>query len=177
MQKSWYMIYTRQNSEKRICALFKRKKIESFCPLNHRQIEYFGKTKFLSSPLFGSCVFARLGKDDFYILNKLKNVLTIVYWKDKPAVIQNEEIETIKEFVRIHHNIKLEKSNVGFTSLEFTNSPTYTINRNSVSVDAGLIRVKLPSLGFIISAETERKNVFKRSLSVLPDPTYLSSTQ
>lgn len=168
------MIYTRQNSEKRICALLKRKKIESFCPLNRRQVTHLRKSKFLSEPLFSSCIFASLGKDDFCILSKLKSVLTIIYWKDKPAVIQNEEIETIKDFVHLHRNIKLEKSNVDFVSMKFINSPTYTINRNSVSVDASLIRVKLPSLGFVMIAETEREDIFERSLSILPTPTNLS---
>lgn len=168
------MIYTRQNSEKRICALLKRKKIENFCPVNRRQIMYFGKNRFLSEPLFYSHVFARLGKDDFHLLDKLKGILTIAYWKDKPAVIENEEIEAIKEFVHLHRNIKLEKLNVGFSNSTFTDGLTYTVNRNSVSVQTSFVRVQLPSIGFIMTAETERENIFEKDLFLLPTPVTLS---
>ena len=165
MPKNWYMIYTRQNSEKKICALLKRKKIENFCPVNRRQIKYFGKNKFLSEPLFYAHVFARLSNDDFYLLDKLKSVLNVVYWKDKPAVIQNEEIESIKEFVHYHLNIRLEKSNVDIFDSTFTNDRTYTVTRNSLYVKTSLIRVQLPSIGFVMLAETQRENTFQKTPS------------
>ena len=171
MPKSWYMIYTRQNSEKRICALLKRKKIENFCPLNRTQFNRFGKSKFLSVPLFSFYVFARLEKDDFRILDSLKSILTVVYWKDKPAVIEDEEIDTIKEFVDLHLDIQLEKLKIGFSNSTITNGLTYTVNKKSVSVQTRFIRVQLPSIGFIMTAETGRKNIFAKDLFLMPIPT------
>jgi hypothetical protein len=115
-----------------------------------------------------------LGTDDFYLLDKLKSTLTLVYWKDKPTVIGNDEIDAIKEFVDHHQNIKLEKSKVGFSNSLFTNDLTYTVNRNSVSVQTNLIRVPLPSIGFVMIAETERENIFEKDRSLFPVSTNLT---
>ncbi len=168
MTKSWYLIYTRQSSEERSCALLRKKKIDTFCPVNRRHTRHLGKTKYFLEPLFTSCIFARLGVDDFKTVTKLKEIINIAYWKDQPAVIQNEEIETIKEFVQLYQNIKLEKSEVEHGDVKYTNSPNYTVGSNSVSISPGLLKVQLPSIGFTMVAEAdrERDSEFKKDPSI-----------
>ena len=161
MLKSWYLIYTRENSEKRICSLLKKKNIETYCPHNRRQLRQFNRVKLFSEPLFTSFIFARLGEDDLKIIAKLKSTVNIAFWKNKYAVISEEEIKTIKEFVLHNQNIKLEKTKVGIGEIVITNSPNYTINSNIISIKASSLRVKLPSIGYIMIAEAERADELK----------------
>lgn len=168
MTKSWYMIYTRPVSEKKSCAHLRKKKIETFCPFNRRHTRHLGKTKYFLEPLFTSCIFARLNEDDFENVSQLNSIINIAYWKNKPAIIQNEEIETIKEFVQLYQNITLEKSEVEHGKIKFTNSSNYTINTNSVSISPGLLKVQLPSIGFTMVAEADREidSEFKKDISI-----------
>jgi transcription antitermination factor NusG len=162
MQKNWYMIYTRQNSEKRICALLKRNRLESFCPINRRQLTRFGKTKFLSIPLFSSYVFARLKKEDFGNLNRFKDILNIVYWKDQPAVIQNEEIETIKIFISENTDVRVEKSLVNdFTSPTVISDSSYAMQGDILNVKSNSVKIYLPSIGVTLIAENQREKEAK----------------
>ena len=167
MLKSWYLIYTRENSEKRICSLLKKKNIETYCPHNRRQLRQFNRVKLFSEPLFTSFIFARLGDDDLKIIAKLKSTINIAFWKNNYAVISDEEIKTIKEFVLHNQNIKLEKSKVGMGEIIITNSPNYSNNINSVSIKAGLYKVLLPSIGFtmIAEAQKEREREFENDQS------------
>ena len=166
MLKSWYLIYTRENSEKRICSLLKKKLIETYCPLNRRQLRHFNRVKLFSEPLFTSFIFARLGEDDLKIITKLKSTINIAFWKNKYAIISEEEIKTIKEFVLHNQNIKLEKSKVGIGEIIITNSPNYTNNTNSVSIKAGLLKVLLPSIGFTMVSEAQRERKFENDQSI-----------
>ena len=160
------MIYTRQNSEKSICALLRKKKIETYCPFNRRQVKQFNRVKTISEPLFASCIFARLTENDFKIIDKLKSIINIAFWKNKYAVIPNEEIKTIKEIVPIYQNIKLEKSKVDFGEIIFTNCPNYTNNNATISVKAGLLKVLLPSIGFTMIAEVQREREVENVQSI-----------
>ncbi|MEO5990190.1 MAG: transcription termination/antitermination NusG family protein [Ferruginibacter sp.] len=160
MNKNWYMLNIRKNSEKKICALLKKKNIETFSPLYQRQMRQLNRVKIFSEPLFASCIFARLEEDDFKIITKLNSTINIAFWKNKYAVIPDNEIKTIKEFVQLYQNIKLEKSTVQPGEILFTNSPDYLVNLNSISITIGTIKVKLPSIGFTMIVEAQRDKEF-----------------
>ena len=173
MTKSWYLIYTRQNSEKDICALLRKKKIEIFCPYNRKKIKHLQKIKLIIEPLFASCIFARLSNEDFTVIKTYKNLMNVVFWKTNYAIIPNEEIKTIKEFVQHYQNIKIEKSNVESGDIIFTNYPNYTSNTNSLTIRADLINVQLPSIGITMTAEAEREKVFEKDHIISGNHLYL----
>ncbi len=156
--KNWYMLNIRHNSEKKVCALLRKKKVETYCPLIQKQVKNLGRLKTIYDSLFASCIFALLSEDDLKLIPQLKNIATIAFWQNNYAIIPEEEIETIKEFVLQNQNIKLEKSKVGIGKIIITNSPNYSNNSNSVSIMAGLYKVQLPSIGFTMIAEAQRES-------------------
>lgn len=161
MEKQWYMVYTRKEDEKKVFAILKRKKIESYCPLTQTEVNYFRKKKLLTIPLFTSYIFAKLDEKSFTRVRKIRGVINIVYWKNEPAVIQDEEIEILKEFVRNYKKISLEKSPVEPGTIKYTNYPVYEMGSNSVLIRANVLKVRLPSIGFTLVAEVERSGELK----------------
>src|SRR5665647_2847675 len=107
MQKNWYILYTKAKCEKKVAASLTKRKIENFCPVNRKEITEFRRKKTLVEPLFSSYVFVYIDESEINQVKQLNHVVNLVYWKGEPAIIQNEEIEEIKEFVTHHQNLSL----------------------------------------------------------------------
>jgi transcription antitermination factor NusG len=167
MQKHWYILYTKAKCEKKVSSSLTKKKIKSFCPIYGRQINEFRRMKLVYEPLFSSYVFVFIHESELDQVKQLNNVVNLVYWKGKPAVIQNEEIEEIREFVRQHQNIKLERDRVNVNSISaFVDKPSYSIDGNVVMIKNKFIKVNLPSLGYVMVAEMEEEGVIGREIRV-----------
>lgn len=169
MQKNWYIVYTKEKCEKKVSDLLTKKKIENFCPVNCRQIKQFNRIKSVYVPLFNSYVFACVPESDIELLKQISHVVNIVYWKGVPAVIQNEEIEEIREFVADFQNIQLEKSNVILNSEpSLIDRPAYAIDGNMVMIKSKSVKVNIPSLGFTMIAKMNEKGVVGREITFYP---------
>ncbi len=166
MQKNWYLVYTKPKCEKKVAGLLTKRKIENFCPLNCKPIKQFRKNKLLYEPLFCGYVFAFVEESNLSLLRQVENVVNLVYWKGKPAIINEEEIETIKNFTHDHSDIKLERTNVHVNGdARVSDGVSYTIDGKILIIKNKSIRVNLPSLGYMMIAEMERENVMGREVS------------
>jgi transcription antitermination factor NusG len=166
MQKHWYIIYTKPKYEKKVAALLTKKKIENFCPINRKRITQFQRSKVSYEPLFNSYVFANVYENEIHTLKQIENVVNIVYWKGRPAIVQNEEILEIKRFVSDHENIKLEKSKVNYSmEASVIDRPAFAIDGNVIMIKNKSIKINLPSLGFTMVAEMEGQDVIGREVS------------
>lgn len=165
MQKYWYIVYTKAKCEKKVSGILTKKKIDNFCPLNSVQVMQFRRSKSIQEPLFPSYVFVYIGESQISDLKQIENVLNVVYWKGRPAIVQNEEIEVIKEFISDHQNIKLETSAINLKSEAFVvGAPAYSIDGNVVTIKNKSIKVNLPSLGFTMVAEMEKEVIMGREI-------------
>ncbi len=167
MEKSWYMLYIKQASEKKVSAFLKRKKIETFFPTSRRQLTRIERVTNPSQPLFNSYLFANLKESDFFILERLNNLVNVVYWKNKPVQVKSEEIEAIKEFTTIYDCVKLEKSPVDSRDeVNTEDNSSYTMDGIALSVKKNSIKTKLPSIGFTMVAElSSERELEKHSTS------------
>jgi hypothetical protein len=99
-------------------------------------------------------------------LEKLKQVgqvLSIVYWKGRPAIISENEINSMKVFLPNYANIKLTRSKV--VENEVVNSPPYFIDGNILAVKNKIMKVNLPSVGFMMSAEINDERIIGREVA------------
>ena len=166
MQKNWYIVYTKPKSEKKVAALLTKRKMENFCPLNCKSMVQFRKSKLVYEPLFSSYVFVNLEENEIHLLKHIENVVSLVFWKGKPAVIHNEEIKAIKEFTGDHQNIKLEKTQVNLNGEpKADDNRSYSIDGKILMIKNKSIRVNLPSLGFTLVAELEGESVLGREVT------------
>ena len=108
-QKQWYALYTRPRWEKKVSELLDRKKVDAYCPLNKVRKQWADRKKVVLEPLFKSYVFVYVTNEEHLKIKQTDGVIGFVHWLNKPAVIRQEEIDTIKRFLSEYDNVMLEK--------------------------------------------------------------------
>jgi hypothetical protein len=84
-------------------------------------------------------------------------LLNIVYWKSKPAVISNQEIEALKMMTETYQRITVEKTTVEtMDKFHFAEHNITTQHQNVFSIKHKGHAAVLPSLGYKITAQRER---------------------
>ena len=162
MNKNWYVVYTKPQCEIKVVALLTKRKIENFCPLNKIATFKGNKKRVTQEPLFPSFVFVYSTEHQMSLVRQIGCVVNFVYWKANPAVISQAEIEGIYHFTNHQLNIKLEKSTVGANGKARLISDShidYNNNSNMISIKNSVIKLSLPSLGYILMAETEKSMI------------------
>ena len=153
MQKNWYIIYTKPKSEKKVSLLLSKKKIENFLPLNLKEITSLRRKKTCHEPLFKSYVFAYTEESELEKIREIEGVLNVLYWKGHPAVIKQEEIELLKEFLSDNQEVELERIPVNLKEFaHVVDSSKYSITGNVLSIKTTTAKMNLPSLGFTLFA-------------------------
>jgi len=166
MQKNWYILYTKPKWEKKVAASLSKRKIENFFPLNCKQINLYSKMRICREPLFESYIFVKIMESEFEKVKSVYGILNFVYWKGKPAIIQEEEIEVIREFITDHQNIKLEKTKVNLNDVaKVIDGSKYSMTGNVLTVKNTIVKVNLPSLGFTLVANIETETPLRTELS------------
>lgn len=158
MNRNWYAVYTKPQSEKKVSGLLSKKKIENFCPHNRVITGHGARRRMVYEPLFPTFIFVHIAEEEMNEVRKTADVLNFVYWLGRPAVIKTSEIENIAHFNGLHYNIKVERSPVNATAMvRITNESS--VNANPVAQHPRTVKVKLtlPSLGFTMYAETHAK--------------------
>lgn len=154
MIRNWYAVYTSPNKEKKVSSILTKKGIECFCPVISVEALRSANKKSLLQPLFNSFVFVQVAEAEIPMLKTVSWIINLIYWRSKPAVISNKEIDIIKKLTANYSNIRLEKSFVDQNAaVSILDEPTIAYNENSVSVKYKSIKVNLPSLGYTMIAE------------------------
>jgi transcription antitermination factor NusG len=159
MQKNWYIIYTKPKCEKRVALILSKKKIENFLPSSYRQVSFLRKTKLLYGPLFNSYVFINISENEMAKIKLIDGIINFVFWRGKPAIVPNSEIEAIREFVADYQDIRLEKSAVNLNDIvRMVDRPKYLVEGNLITVKNTKVKLNLPSIGFNMVAEIIPEN-------------------
>lgn len=171
MKPHWYAIYTRPLKERKVSLALNKLGIENFCPVISTSNAKDYKQTFI--PLLNSHVFVYINDSQFSIIKNINYVINILYWKAKPAIINNEEIEMVKHLTNNFDKIRVELSNVNTeTLLKIQDQPRVTINNHSISLTNKSVKVSLPSMGYTLIAERiGNKKEFIRN----QDPGFMAS--
>lgn len=162
----WYAVYTRPRWEKKVADLLAKKGIEQYCPLNKVQRQWSDRKKLVLEPLFTSYVFIRVNEADHLAVKQTDGVINLVYWLGKPAVIKDAEITAIKRFLNDYTNVQLERAVVNVhDTVRIIQGPLIAMEGNVVEVMNHSVKILLPSLGFTMTAQVERKHIEKVFIS------------
>jgi transcription antitermination factor NusG len=165
-KKQWYALYTRPRWEKKVADLLEKKKVEVYCPLNKVHRQWADRRKVVLEPLFSSYVFVYISEREHISIKETDGVINFVYWLNKPAIIRNEEIDTIKKFLSEYDHVSLEKTEVNLNDkVRIINGPLMMWEGNVVEIRTNTVKITLPSLGQTLVAEI--KNV--ETVRALPE--------
>jgi len=158
--KKWYAVYTKPRWEKKVSESFMKKKIVNYCPLMKVQRQWSDRKKIIHEPLFTSYVFVQIDETQQLPIRSTDGVVNFVYWLGKPAVIRNDEITTIRHFLNDYENVKLEKTQVNVNdTVRVIGGPLMEQNGHVLSVKNKLVKVMLPSLGYMMYVELKKSNI------------------
>jgi len=159
-KKQWYAVYTRPRWEKKVAELLERKKVEVYCPLNKVNRQWADRRKVILEPLFTSYVFVYVSEQEHASIKQTDGIVNFVYWLNKPAVIRNEEIETIRKFLIEYDYVSLEKTQVNLNDrVRIINGPLMMWEGNVVEIRTNTIKITLPSLGQNLVAEIRKEHL------------------
>lgn len=158
--KKWYAVYTRSKWEKKVAEQLNRKGIEHYCPLNRVLRQWSDRRKVVYEPLFTSYVFVRVSEREQLSVKETPGVINFVYWLKRPCVIRDIEIEMIRRFLNEHMNVVLERTAVKVNDMvRVVSGPLMEQEGRVVKVNSRTVKVLLPTLGYMMSAEVECSNV------------------
>ena len=168
-KKQWYALYTRPRWEKKVADLLEKKKVEVYCPLNKVQKQWADRRKIVFEPLFTSYVFVFVSEQEHLSIKQTDGVVNFVYWLNRPAVIRNEEIDTIKKFLHEYDHVTVEKTQVNLNDkVRIINGPLMMWEGNVVEIRTNTVKISLPSLGQTLVAEIRKENL--ETISPLQEP-------
>ena len=162
-EKKWYAVYTKPRWEKKIHALLQKKGIESYCPLNKVRRQWSDRIKVVEEPLFKSYLFVRVEENLMTEVRYVDGVLNYVYWNGKPAVVKDNEIIEIKKFMSEYEDVEVRAIDVRPADEVVINAGVMVGASGRVLRVFGnnTVEVRIDSLGFILTAKFDKKNIVK----------------
>lgn len=110
---SWYVVYTYPKQERRIFADLLKESINAFLPYQKVVKQWSDRKKKLEVPLFPNYVFVQMPEKERFKVFNVAGITRFISFGGKPAVVSEDEINTIKQLV--NHDINFEKE-VSLTS-------------------------------------------------------------
>jgi Transcription antiterminator len=160
IDKKWFAVYTRSQCEKKVAALLAKKGIDHYCPLNKVVRQWSDRKKTILEPLFKSYVFVRIHEREALDVLKTDGVINFVHWLQKPAVIRDEEIDAIKQFMLQNENVQLEKTEVRVNDqVKIIYGPFIDRYGKVVEVEEKTVKLILPALGYALVVKVPKERV------------------
>lgn len=160
IEKKWYAVYTKPRWEKKVAELLAKRKVDNFCPLNKTVRQWADRRKVVLEPLFTSYVFVHATEAEHATIRQTEGIVNLVYWLGSPAIIRNEEIEAIREFLHEHTDVRLEKVAVNISDrVRITDGLLVHREGDVLEVKNKTVKLSLPSLGYAMTAEVAKDKI------------------
>jgi transcription antitermination factor NusG len=164
--KKWYIVYTRHGQERKVTESLSRKKIECYCPINAISQPFYRK-KTTSEVLFCCYTFVRICETQIPELRKINGVVNIVFWLNEPFTVPDQEINIIKEFLSEYRTVTLDKIGID-EKVKFPDNLLASNTEPGIHVRNNTAKVILPSLGYVMTAETKGATIEMPVTQLLP---------
>lgn len=121
---NWYVVYTKPKWEKKLALQLQSRGINCYCPIVVQSRQWSDRIKKVEVPLFNSYVFVQLAEEDRQLVFDVPGAVRYLFWLGKPAIVRNEEIETIQNWLQVakENKVSLTQHQIG-DSIEVPNGP------------------------------------------------------
>ena len=157
----WYAVYTKPRWEKKVASLLTEKGHENYCPLNKVTKQWSDRRKVVLEPVFKSYVFVKIEDAKKWDLRKVSGILNFVYWLGKPAVIKEEEINTIRKFLNEFSDVQVaeDKGLKINTKVRIKQGLMMNYHGMLIELSGNRAKVRIESMGIILQAQFDKKNL------------------
>lgn len=158
--KQWHAVYTRPRREKKVFALLEERGIASYCPLNKIRRRWSDRYKIVNEPLFKSYVFVKIDEGEMKKVRMTSGVVNFVYWNDKPAVIREQEINSIRKFLNEYDYISVEQIRLQPNQrVKIMNGVLMDEEAIVVQAEKNKVQVVLNTFGFKLIADLTKNEI------------------
>lgn len=159
-EKKWYVVYTRPRWEKKVAGILLAKGIEHYCPLNKVVKQWSDRKKIVLEPLFKGYVFVKIPATVKWDIKNIDGILNYVYWLGKPAIVKEEEINTIRKFLQEFRDIEVVDQQLAVHSKVLIKQGVL-MNFHGVIIEVigNKAKVNIESMGIQLSAMFDKKNL------------------
>ena len=157
----WYAVYTKPRWEKKVASLLEEKCIENYCPLNKVVKQWSDRKKVVLEPIFKSYVFVRVPDAQKWDLKAVSGIINFVYWLGKPAIVRDEDIETIRKFLNEFADVQVEEVSHLEVNSKVRIKQGVLMNYHGIliEVSGSRAKVRIESMGIQMSALFDKKNL------------------
>lgn len=150
---NWYALYTKPKNEKKVAEKLSALGIEVYCPVVTTVKQWSDRKKKVKEPLFKSYVFVSIEDNSRDLVFQSHGVVRYVYWLGKPAVIRNEEIEAIKDFLQQTSTIESTRQIEYLQEVDIINGPFKGQKGKYLYQSKNRLVLQIESLGIVLKAE------------------------
>ena len=159
-EKKWYVVYTRPRWEKKVSGILMSRGIEYYCPLNKVMKQWSDRKKIVLEPLFKGYVFVKIPESLKWEIKSVEGVLNYVYWLGKPAIVKEQEIDTIRKFLQEFRDVEVVEKQLTVNSrVMIKQGGLMNFKGIIIEVSGNKAKVNIESMGLQLSAVFEKKNL------------------
>ncbi len=158
---NWYAVYTKPRWEKKVAKLLDEKGIENYCPLNKVVKQWSDRKKVVMEPIFKSYVFVRVEDKDKFELKNISGILNFVYWLGKPAIVRDQDIDTIRKFLNEFGEVTVSEIDQFKVNAKVRVKQGIMMNYQGLLVEVmgNKAKVRIESMGIYLFAQFDKKNL------------------
>lgn len=150
----WFVLYTKPRAELKSARELEKMGIEVYCPQITELRQWSDRTKKVQAPLFRSYIFVHLKDPDRNLVFSVSTVVRYLTWLGKPAVVKDEEISTLKNWLNddLYEELQVHSLTPG-DRVEIHDGAMK--GKSGIVQEVGKREVKLvlESLGFVITTK------------------------
>ncbi len=147
--------------------MLSKKNIETYCPTKGSNTpSNWWSIKKSGEPVFTSRIFVKVTEQKIAEVKKCSGVINILYWREQPAVINENEIDSIRYFLSQNESFSIQK-----TSIQYNQTTTGNVITMKNYTAAGLrnsSKVDIPTLGVRLCATSANTDTGVFSIKTAP---------
>ncbi len=162
-EKQWMAIYTKPRSEKKIAERLRNQGFEVYCPLQTTMKQWSDRKKKVQIPIFPSYVFVHISEINRLEVLQDPSVMNFVYYLGKPAIIRDEEIKLLKQFLddeKMDSTITIHQFKKG-DHVDIIAGPFQQQKGIVEFIDKSKITLLIESLGMLVKISTKLNYISK----------------
>ncbi|RYG44297.1 MAG: antitermination protein NusG, partial [Chitinophagaceae bacterium] len=134
---------------------------ENYCPLNRVVRQWSDRRKVVLEPLFKGYLFVKLPETAKWDIKNTDGIINFVYWLGKPAIVREEEINTIRRFLQEFDNVEVSDTLSLNDKVVVKQGVMMNYSGLVIEVMGNRARVLITSMGVSLSAVFSKKNLEK----------------
>jgi transcription antitermination factor NusG len=153
--RKWYALRIKENWKEKVVTVLESRGITCLSPvgMNGRSERRISSNE---PGLMESLLFVKAEDNLLAFISTVKGIENFLYWRNSPALISEKEVLLLRYFSELKKDLFFEKIPVNPDSeIVLTSGPFLMMDGDSYDVKSKAIKAELPSLGYIVAAETD----------------------